>query len=221
MLFNLIPLIFVVVFMGIGSKKGFVRELMGFVALAAAIIITTGKLDFIAVEIANAIDTAPLTVAILAFVLVLGLTFALFKLLAKLLAKLISLQKLGKRDQYGGAVIGALRGWLVAGVVLFVTVLLPMPRSYYSLVDQSMLATSAMRSVQFLYDATEVLHPEWPTFVSQVESSLTSSATELAQRDQARKPSRRKSPEERVRDEVKVREALDKIYFYFADGEEF
>ena len=33
MLFNLIPLIFVVVFMGIGSKKGFIRELMGFVRL--------------------------------------------------------------------------------------------------------------------------------------------------------------------------------------------
>jgi uncharacterized membrane protein required for colicin V production len=221
MLFNLIPLIFVVVFMGIGSKKGFIRELMGFVALAAAIIITTGKLDFIAVEIANAIGAAPLTVAILAFVLVLGLTFALFKLLAKLLAKLISLQELGKRDQYGGAIIGALRGWLVAGTVLFVTVLLPLPRSYYGLVDQSMLATSAMRSVQFLYDATDVLHPEWPAFVSQVENSLTSSATEIAQQDQARKPNKRKSPEERVRDEVKVREALDKVYFYFADGEEF
>lgn len=221
MLFNLIPLIFVLVFMGIGSKKGFVRELMGFVTLCAAIIITTGKLDFIAIEIANAIDASPLTIAIIAFIVVLALTLAVFKLLAKLLAKLIDVQKLGKRDQYGGAVIGALRGWLVAGTVLFVTVLLPMPRSYYGLVDQSMLATSAMRSVQLLYDATETLHPEWPAFVTQVENTLTTSATELAQQDQARQPSRRKSPEQRVKDEVNLRETLHKVYFYFADGEEF
>lgn len=221
MLFNLIPLIFVVTFMGIGSKKGFVRELMGFVALCAAIIITTGKLDFIAVEIANAIDVSPLTVSILAFVIVLALTFALFKLLAKLLAKLIDVQKLGKRDQYGGAVIGALRGWLVAGTVLFVSVLLPLPRSYYGLVDQSMLATSAMRSLQLLYDATGTLHPEWPEFVTQVEGSLNTSATTLSKKDQDRKPGKRRAPEKRVHDEVKVREAIDKVNFYFADGEQF
>ncbi|MFH2054517.1 MAG: CvpA family protein [bacterium] len=221
MLFNLIPLIFVLAFMGIGSKKGFIREVMGFVGLCAAIIITTGKLDFIAIELANAVEASPLTIAILAFVIVLALTFAVFKLLAKLLARLIDVQKLGKRDQYGGAVIGALRGWLVAGTVLFVSVLLPLPRAYYGMVDQSMLATSAMRSVQLLYDATGTLHPEWPGFVAQVENTLTSSATELAQQDQARKPSRRKPPEKRVQDEVKLREALHKVYFYFADGEEF
>jgi membrane protein required for colicin V production len=221
MLFNLIPLVFVAVFMAIGSKKGFVRELMGFVGLCAAVIVTFGILDDIAAEIAGAIDASPLTINIIGFVLVLGLTYAVFKLIAKLLAKLIELQKLGKRDQYGGAIIGALRGWLIAGTVLFVTVLLPLPRAYYSLMDKSMLATSAMHSVQFLYNITDSLHPEWPSFLAQIEGSLTSSASKLVEKEKDRAQKKRRTPEERLEHEASMRRALGRVYYFFGNGEEF
>lgn len=216
MLFNLVPLIFVVAFMSIGSKRGFVRELMGFFVICAAIVITTGKLDFVAIEISGAIGTSPLTTAIIAFVLVLGLTFALFKLTAKLIYKLIEVQKLGQRDKYGGAIVGAIRGWLVVGTVLFLTVLLPLPRAYYDLLDNSVLATSSLRSVQYLYDLSNPLHPNWPSFLSQVEYTLTSPEMDRMQRTK-----NRQSIENRVRSEIFVRGAVDKLRFYFGDADEF
>ncbi|MCK4856844.1 MAG: CvpA family protein [candidate division Zixibacteria bacterium] len=216
MLFNLVPLIFVVAFMAIGSKRGFVRELMGIVALCAALIITTGKLDFIAVEIAGAIDASPLTVSIIAFVIVLGLTFGLFKLVAKLLYKLIEIQKLGQRDKYGGAIIGAVRGWLIVGALLFVTVLVPLPRPYYTLMDQSVLATSSLRSIQYLYDVSEPLHPEWPSFLVKVENSLTS-----PDYDKVRQGKDKRSVETRIKDEIALRQALNKLHFYYGDADEF
>jgi uncharacterized membrane protein required for colicin V production len=217
MLFNLVPLIFVLAFMVIGSKRGFVRELMGLVALGAALVITTGKLDFIAVEISNAVGTSPLTTAIISFVLVLGLTFAVFKLAAKLLYKLIEVQKLGQQDKYGGAIVGAVRGFLICGAVLLVTVLMPLPRAYYTLLDNSVLGTSSLRSVQYLYDLTDPLHSTWPSFLAQMEYTLTSPEVERA----ARGSRDRGSIEKRVRQEIATRNAVDKLYFYFGNEKDF
>jgi uncharacterized membrane protein required for colicin V production len=214
MLFNLVPLVFVVGFMAIGSKRGFVRELMGLGAITCAIVISTGKLDFIAAEVGSAVDASPLTVAIISFVLVLGLTFAVFKLAAKLLYKLIQIQNLGQRDQYGGALVGAVRGWLIVGALLFVTVLLPLPQSYYALMDRSILATSSLRSVQYVYDLTEPLHPAWPSFVAKVENTLTAPPVD----PDTRKRRQRRSPEERIAEESAVQEALGKVRFYFSDS---
>ncbi len=217
MLFNLVPLLFVVVFMTIGSKRGFVRELMGLIAICAALVITTGQLDFIAVEIGSAIDASPLTVAIISFILVLGLTFALFKLTAKLLYKMIEVQKLGQRDKYGGALVGAIRGWLVVSAVLFVTVLMPLPRPYYTLMDDSVLATSSLRSMQYLYDLTNPLHPNWPSFVTQMENTLTSPEI-----DRARTQGRKKPPVDKViKQQMSLREAVDKLNFYFGEASDY
>ena len=217
MIFNLVPIIFILTFMSIGSKKGFVRELMAIVGLSAAIIITTGKLDFIAVEIADTIEVSPLAVAIIAFTVVLGLTFAVFKLAARFISKLIELQKLGQRDKMGGAIIGAIRGWLIVGTVLFVSVLMPLPRAYYELMDKSMLATSSIQTIQVLYNATNALHPNWPPFIEQLEGSLSTENY----RDGKKDKQRRKKADIRLKDQLALRTALDKINYFFGENDTY
>ncbi len=216
MVFNLIALLFVLGFIAIGSKKGFVRELMALVGLAAALVITTGKLDFVAVEVGNSINASPLALAIIAYILVLGLLYAIFKLAAKALVKMVSPQKMGERDKYGGAVVGAIRGWLVVGAVIFVTILMPLPRSYYDLLDQSVLATSAARSIQVIYDTSNPLHKEWPTFLDQVDNTLNLQETSIDNEKMRKKPK-----EKLLRYHVSIQAARDRLAYFYGDAEEY
>lgn len=216
MVFNLIALLFVLAFVAIGSKKGFVRELMGLVGLGAALVITTGQLDFVAVEIGNSINASPLVLAIIAYVVVLGILYAIFKLAAKFLYKMISVQKIGERDKYGGAIVGAIRGWLVVGAVLFVTILMPLPRAYYDLLDQSVLATSAAKSIQIIYDTSNPLHKEWPSFMEKVETTLS-----LHEEGALNQKKRKKSKEALLRDRVSLQAARDRLAYFYGDAEEY
>jgi uncharacterized membrane protein required for colicin V production len=218
MIFNAIALLFVVTFLAIGSKKGFLRELAAFFGLVAALVITTGKLDFVAVAVAGAIDASPLAVAIIAYIIVLGVVYGLFKLTGRIAEKLVSLQNLGQRDKYGGALIGALRGWIIAGAVLFIAILLPLPRSVYLQMDQSVLAKSAAKTVQFLYDGSSKVHRTWPDFVTKVENALRTPG-EAGEPELQHKS--KKTPEARIKDELALRAALDKVNFFYGDATQF
>lgn len=218
MIFNLVAILFVVAFIAIGTKKGFLRELMAIIGLCTGLVITTGKLDFVAVEVAGAIDASPLAVAIIAYVLVLGLIYAIFKILARIITKLVSVQSLGQQDKYGGAVIGAIRGWLIVGAVLFVAILLPLPRGFYTLMEQSVLAKTAAKTVQFVYDTSKPIHKQWPPFLAKVENTLTTKPKSDSDYDSQRKP---RSPEARLRDELALRAALDKVNFFYGEAEQF
>jgi membrane protein required for colicin V production len=220
MIFNLVALLFVVIFVTIGSKKGFVRELIAFLGLCAALVVATGKLDFIAVEVAGAIDVSPFAVAVIAYVIVLGLTYTVFKIVARLLQKLISLQSLGQQDKYGGAIIGALRGFLIVGALVFVSILLPLPRSYYTHLEQSVIAKTAAKSIQYLYDSSQPMHKTWPTFLAKLEGTLTSPGKPVTTEDQ-RKNKRPRTAEERLKEQVALRAALDKVNFFYGAGQEF
>lgn len=218
MVFNLIALLVVLAFIAIGTKKGFLRELMALLGLVAALVISTGKLDFVAEEIAAALDASPLTVAVISYIIVLGLIYALFKLLAKIIEKAISVQSLGERDKWGGAIVGAIRGWLVAGVLLFMTIILPLPRSYYEMMDKSMLATSAAKSIQVIYDTSKPLHRTWPTFVEKVEATLT---TMPEQKKDAPKRKTRKSPEKQAKEALALQDALDRLYYFYGEADAY
>lgn len=218
MVFNLIALLVVLAFIAIGTKKGFLRELMALLGLVAALVISTGKLDFVAEEIAAALDASPLTVAVISYIIVLGLIYALFKLLAKILEKAISVQSLGDRDKWGGAIVGAIRGWLIAGVLLFMTIILPLPRAYYEMMDKSMLATSAAKSIQVIYDTSKPLHRTWPTFVEKVEATLTTMPDE---KKDAPKRKTRKSPEKQAKEALALQDALDRLYYFYGEADTY
>jgi len=216
MIFNLIALLFVLAFIAIGSKKGFVRELMGLIGLGAALVITTGKLDFVAVEVGNSVNASPLALAIIAYILVLGLLYAIFKVAAKLLYKAVSVQKIGESDKYGGAIVGAVRGWLVVGAVIFVSILMPLPRAYYDMLDQSVLATSAARSIQLIYDTSGPFHKQWPGFLDQIDATLN------IQEESINNQKMRKKPKEKLlRYRVSIQAARDRLAYFYGDAEEY
>jgi uncharacterized membrane protein required for colicin V production len=219
MVFNAIALVFVVTFLAVGSKKGFLRELAAFFGLCAALVITTGKLDFVAVAVSDAIDASPLAVAIIAYIIVLGVIYGCFKLVGRAMEKLVSLQNLGQKDKYGGAVIGAVRGWIIAGAVIFVAILLPLPREVYDQIDQSVLAKTAAKTVQFLYDGSSKMHRTWPDFVTKVEASLTTAPANDPNSPRGHKS--KKTPEARIKDELALRAAMSKVNFFYGDATEF
>ncbi len=219
MVFNLIALLGVLGFVFIGTKKGFLKELMALLGLGAALVISTGKLDFVAEEVAAAIDASPITVAVISYIIVLGLIYAIFKVVAKILEKLVSVQQLGERDKWGGAIVGAIRGWLIVGTTLFVSILLPLPRAYFEMMDKSMLATSAAKTLQVMYDTLQPMHKEWPTFVERVEGTLMT----VPEKKKADTPKRkvRKSPEKQAKEALALQDALDRVYYFYGEAEEF
>ncbi len=219
MVFNLIALLFVLGFVFIGTKKGFLKELMALLGLGAALVISTGKLDFVAEEVAAAIDASPITVAVISYIIVLGLIYAIFKVVAKILEKLVSVQQLGERDKWGGAIVGAIRGWLLAGTVIFVSILLPLPRAYFEMMDKSMLATSAAKTIQVIYDTSQPLHKTWPTFVEKVEETLMT-VPEKKQTDSTKRKVR-KSPEKQAKEALALQDALDRVYYFYGEAEAF
>lgn len=219
MVFNLVALLFVLGFVFIGTKKGFLKELMAMLGLGAALVISTGKLDFVAEEVAAAIDASPVAVAVISYIIVLGLIYAIFKVIAKILEKLVSVQQLGERDKWGGAIVGAIRGWLLMGVVVFISILLPLPRSYFELMDKSMLATSAARTLQVIYDTSQPLHKTWPTFVEKVEETLMTVPDKKPSETAKRKT--KKSPEKQAKEALALQDALDRVYYFYGEAETF
>lgn len=219
MIFNLIALLGVLGFVFIGTKKGFVKELMALLGLVAALVLSTGKLDFVAEEVAAAIDASPITIAVISYIIVLGLIYAVFKVVAKILEKLISVQQLGERDKWGGAIVGAIRGWLIVGIMLFVSILLPLPRSYFEMMDKSMLATSAAKTLQVMYDTLRPMYKDWPSFVERVEGTLMT----VPEKKKADSPKRkvRKSPEKLAKEALALQDALDRVYYFYGEAEEF
>jgi len=170
--FDIALITLLLVAMSLGSKKGLIRELMGFFALALGVIVTVKNIDFIALEVAQHIDASPLIIAVISFVILLVVLYGLFRLAAYTFYKVGELQKLGRKDKVGGAIVGAVKGWVVIGLVLFLCMLLPMPNAYYNALDKSILTEPMMRSLPLLFESTSPLHPGSGTFIQEIEGSI-------------------------------------------------
>jgi membrane protein required for colicin V production len=158
--------------MMIGSKKGLIRELMAFFALVLGVVITTNNVDFIALEVARHINASPMVIAVISFIVMLVVLYGVFRLAGFVFYKVGDLKKSAKRDRVGGAVMGAVRGWVILGFVLFLITLLPMPGAYYRAVDESILTGPMMRTMPLLFDGTAALHPRSADFVRTIEESI-------------------------------------------------
>lgn len=156
----------------LGSKVGLVRSVMRFFALAAGIIITTNNSDIIAVEVARHIDASPMVIAIISFAILLAVLYGMFRLVVIMFYKVSQIQSLGRTDKVGGAIMGAVRGWLFLGFLFFLMALLPMPDGYHRMIDNSVLSMPMMRTIPVIYEGSGPLHPASGTFVEKVETSL-------------------------------------------------
>jgi membrane protein required for colicin V production len=169
---DVVLLILLVAAIIIGSKKGLVRELMALAVLTATVIVSINYIDIIATKIYAKIGGSPLVTAIMSFIILLALIYAIFKLLGMLFYKIANLQKLGKKDQLGGALVGAIRGWIIISFMIFLVFLMPMPDKFYLDFDSSFLGTAFAKTLPAIYESSTGLHPKNPNFMKKVENTL-------------------------------------------------
>jgi membrane protein required for colicin V production len=169
---DIILLILLVAAVIVGSKKGLIREITALAILAAAVIISVNYIDIIAEKIYSQLGGSPLVTAILSFVILLAIIYAIFKLLAMLFYRVANLQKLGRKDQLGGALVGAIRGWMIISFLVFLVFLIPMPDKFYLDFDNSFLGKPFARTLPLIYEGTSGLHPNNPDFMLKVENTL-------------------------------------------------
>lgn len=184
----------------IGSRKGFIRETMGFFALALGVIVTVNNIDFLALEIAKQIDASPMVIAVISFIVLLALLYGVFRLAGYAFYKVGELQQLGKRDKVGGAIMGAVRGWVLIGFVLFLVTLLPMPGAVYSAIDSSVLTKPMMKTMPLLFEGTAPLHPASGSFVEKIEDSIgqTEDVLAMSHKETYSDPAKKYAHQERV-----------------------
>ncbi|MBN2226049.1 MAG: CvpA family protein [candidate division Zixibacteria bacterium] len=169
---DIVLLILLVAAIIVGSRKGLIRELMALAVLTATVIVSVNYIDVIAIKVYDVLGGSPLVTAIIAFVILLALVYAVFKLLGMVFYKIANLQKLGKKDQLGGALVGALRGWVIISFVVFVVFLMPMPERFYTDFGESFLGPTFARTLPLLYEGSSGLHPRNADFMEKVERTL-------------------------------------------------
>ena len=156
----------------VGSKKGLIRELLAFVVIFSAVIVSINYIDDFAVWVNSQLSVSPLVSAFLSFIILLAMTYAVFKVLGLLFYRLADLKKMGKRDQMGGALVGFLRGWVAASFITFLTFLMPMPDNYYISFSESFFGPAIAKTVPLMFNTTSAVHPKTPTFMQQMEETL-------------------------------------------------
>ena len=169
---DIILLILLVAAVIIGSKKGLVRELMALAVLTAAVIVSINYIDIIATKIYAQLGGSPLITAILSFIILLAFIYAVFKILGMMFYKFANLQSLGRKDQLGGALVGAVRGWVIISFLIFMIFLFPMPDKFYVEFDNSFLGPTFARTLPMIYEGSSTLHPKNADFMNKVENTL-------------------------------------------------
>ena len=101
-----------------------------------------------------------------------AVAYALFKLLGLVFYRIANLQGMGRRDRLGGALVGALRGWVALSLLVFLTFLIPMPDRYFQEFRESALGPTLARTLPALYEVTTPIHPNDTSFMAKVESML-------------------------------------------------
>jgi len=169
---DIVLLVLLVAAVIIGSRKGLIREIIALVILAATVIVSINYIDIIAEKVYAQIGGSPLVTAIISFIILLAFVYAVFKLLGMMFYRFANLQKLGKKDQLGGALVGAIRGWVIISFLIFLVFLAPMPDKFYIDFDESFLGAAFAKTLPIIYEGSATLHPNNPNFMNKVEKAL-------------------------------------------------
>ncbi len=194
-----------------GAKRGFIRMIMITLGLMGAIIIAVHYNDAFTRELSSYFRAAPLWVTMISFILSSMIIFALFRLGAKLFFKIANLQNLGKTDQFGGALVGLIFGWIMMGYLIFLIVFLPLPYTIQTKIEASVFALRMGSSVPLLYESTERLHPSQADFMVKMEDALQGAV--LYSRAPKSQPGGRRHMT--ATDEARIEDFLSRLDKYF------
>jgi uncharacterized membrane protein required for colicin V production len=144
-----------------GFERGFIKEIAGFVALAAALIVPwyySGTLDG---PIANAVHVELPVAHLIATVASAAIAYAIVLLVAAYLGRIKKVPVLGLGNAIAGSVAGFVKGAIFIWIVLFVALFFPLTPGIRASLHGSRIATFLM-SYNGTVDATiEATLPPW------------------------------------------------------------
>lgn len=195
-----------VVAMIFGMRRGVIREAMGLVAFMAGLVFATHYIDWLAHTLTQRMALSPVLVSFVGFVVLVAFVFLVFRLLALIFYRVASVERLGRVDHLGGALVGMLRGWVMLGFLLFLMLYLPLPKSTLDAIDNSFLAPGMRTTVPFVYEATSFLHPSNDRFINKVRAAL-----DVEPRRFSESPDDQRLQRRRLREMASAREALQQM----------
>lgn len=196
----------IVVSMVFGSRRGVIRETMGLIAFVVGVVFATHYIDWLASGVAQRMAISPVLVSFVGFVVLVVFVFLVFRILALIFYRVASVERLGKVDHMGGALVGVLRGWIMLGFFLFLLLYLPLPARTLTAMDESFLAPGMRGTVPLLYEGTSFLHPSNDHFMAKVRAALDVQTKRSVENSDDLRVQRR-----RIRDLAQVNETLEQM----------
>jgi|YelNatPaOPRAMG01_1025707.scaffolds.fasta_scaffold00021_7 membrane protein required for colicin V production len=165
-------LVIVVVFVGRGFFRGFFRETLGLVGLVLAVLLSIRYLGDVTSFLSRLVAFDRAVVGVLAFVLVFGSVLVAARILAALLRGFFRLTRLGWLDRAGGAVVGLIKGAVLAGALAFIVALVPLPASRQKIRSESALLPTFRRVLPITFDVVRALWPGTKSFADELGESI-------------------------------------------------
>jgi len=202
----------IVVAMVFGSRRGMIRESMGLIAFIVGIVFAVHYIDWLASGVASRMALSPVLVSFVGFVVLLVFVYLVFRILSLIFYRVASVERLGRVDHLGGALVGILRGWVMLGFLLFLLLYLPLPQSTLVAMDESFLAPGMRSTVPLLYESTSLLHPSNDHFMNKVRAALDVEPKRRVDVSNDLRLERR-----RIRELAQVRETLEQMEARFGE----
>jgi len=131
--------LFMVLFLVAGLRRGFIREVTGFVGLVLAFVLGIAGSPIWSKAIVNLLHFPPSVATVVSFILIFILVFLLCKAAGNLLFKIVRQTPLHLLDRLGGSVIGLLKGGLLISLLLLFLGLFSLPQTIAKPLDSSVL----------------------------------------------------------------------------------
>jgi membrane protein required for colicin V production len=151
-----------------GFLQGLIVGLFGLVGMLVGFFLAVRSMGEISMVIDRILSIGPPVSSVIALVLVYSVVTLVFHLLGRFLGSWLHRLALGLVDRIGGFALGAVKGFLVASVLLLVLTLIPLPPGVQEEREDSWLAkpigTFAPATFNFfkhLVPSTENLMDEW------------------------------------------------------------
>lgn len=151
---------FMILFLVAGTRRGFIREVTGFVGLVLAFVLAIAGAQIWAVMIADQLHFHPSVATVVSFILIFVLVFLLSRAAGGLIFKLIRKTPLGLLDRIGGSIIGLLKGGLILSLIFLILGTFSLPQAFSNSLDSSALTPPLRAFAPTMYNLFKVAFPQ-------------------------------------------------------------
>jgi uncharacterized membrane protein required for colicin V production len=156
---ELVVSVFILAFIYLGFRDGLAKTLGSIIMIFLALFLSSAAIAGLATIAGEFSNPKSLVTIVFFFIIWLALYIALHLLIKLILKVVIQVTVLGPLDQVGGLLLGAVRGLLIAGIVLQVFLSFPITDKTRQAVLAAMPAKFSIATFQWLYPAAEKMQP--------------------------------------------------------------